>query len=278
MGYGARTEDFAGRDRRGGDADLSSPPAHPGEPYFAAVAERLGAAYLRYNFTKGTEQEVAFLIEELGLDPGARILDVGCGPGRHSVALAQRGFAVTGVDVSRRFLDIAADRARAAGVPAAFFEVDARQMPFDDEFDAVISLCQGAFGLMGRDDSLVLRRMTEAARPGGRVITSAFNAYYEARNPREGSTIDVDAGLVHELTMVKGEDGKEEHVELWTGVYTPRELRLLAIGVGLIPQQVWSVEPGDYRRRPPDLDHFELLLVGQKPAPGGHGRIRLDQL
>jgi hypothetical protein len=48
-------------------------------------------------------------------------------------------------------------------------------------------------------------------------------------------------------------------------VYTPRELRLLAIGVGLVPEEVWSVEPGDFAKRPPDLDHPEFMLVAKRP-------------
>lgn len=247
---------------------MTQVPGHPGEPYFAAVADRLGAGYLRYSFTKGTAQEVAFLVETLRLPKGARILDVGCGPGRHSVALAQAGLSVTGVDVSARFLDIAADAARSAGVGASYFEVDARQMPFDDEFDAVISLCQGAFGLMGRDDSLVLKRMAEAVRPGGRVVVTAFSALYEARHPRSGAAFDADAGLVHELAEVTTEAGASERVDLWTGVYTPRELRLLALGVGLIPEKVWAVEPGGYARRPPDLEHPEFMLLARRPPEG----------
>jgi len=238
---------------------------HPGDPYFAALGDTMGAAYLRYSFTKGTAQEVAFLLDLLRLPEGARVLDVGCGPGRHAVALAEAGLAVTGVDVSRRFLDLAADAARAAGVSAAFFEVDARQMPFDDEFDAVISICQGGFGLMGADDSLVLRRMAEACRPGGRVVLTALSSLFEARHPRDGATIDADAGLVHEKTTIKEESGAEHPADLWTGVYTPRELRLLSIGVGLVPEAVWSVEPGDFAKRPPDLDHAELMLVARRP-------------
>ncbi|HYO60331.1 MAG TPA: methyltransferase domain-containing protein, partial [Actinomycetota bacterium] len=131
---------------------------HPREPWFEALGDLLGEAYLRYSFTKGTGQEIAFLLELLGLAPGSRVLDVGCGPGRHAVPLAQAGMAVTGVDVSQRFLEVAADAARAAGVGAAFFRVDARVMPFDDEFDAVLSICEGAFGLMAGDDSTVLKR------------------------------------------------------------------------------------------------------------------------
>ncbi|HEU4480649.1 MAG TPA: class I SAM-dependent methyltransferase [Actinomycetota bacterium] len=238
---------------------------HPGHPYFAEVAEKLGAAYLRYSFTKGTDQEIAFLLEVLDLPEGARILDVGCGPGRHSVPLARAGLAVTGVDVSRRFLDLAAAAARAAGVGASFFEVDARRMPFEEEFDAVVSICQGGFGLMGKDDALVLRRMAEAVKPGGIVVLTAFSALYEAKHARAGATFDPDAGVVHEVTAIKDEAEQEHVVDLWTGVYTPRELRLLSLGVGLVPEEVWSVEPGDFARRPPDLEHPEFMLVARRP-------------
>jgi SAM-dependent methyltransferase len=242
-----------------------STPEHPGEPYFRDVAERLGEAYLRYSFTKGTKQEVTFLVDALNLQPGQRLLDVGCGPGRHSVALAQAGLAVTGVDISTRFLEIAADAARTAGVGAAFFEVDARAMPFDDEFDAVISICQGAFGLMGDGDGLVLRRMAEAARPGGLVCLTAFSAYYEARNPRSEAAFDADAGIVHEHSTVREESGAEHDVDLWTGVYTPRELRLLALGTGLVPEAVYSVGPGEFARRRPGFEHPEFMLIARKP-------------
>jgi cyclopropane fatty-acyl-phospholipid synthase-like methyltransferase len=242
---------------------VSSRPRHPGDPFFEEVAERLGSAYLRYDFTKGSEQEVAFLLDVLQLGAGARLLDVGCGPGRHAVPLARAGLAVVGVDVSRRFLDLAADAARDAGLGAGFFQVDARQMPFDDEFDAVISICQGAFGLMGKDDALILRRMTEALKPGGRVVVTAFSAYHAARYQTD-AFLDADQGLVHEETTIRDEDGDEHQVDLWTGVYTPRELRLLAIGVGLIPEHVWSVSPGDFARREPDVDHHEFMLVARR--------------
>lgn len=238
---------------------------HPGSPYFVDLAERLGRSYLRYSFTKGSDQEVGFLLELLRLQPGSRVLDVGCGPGRHTIRLAQGGLAVTGIDVSRRFLELAAEDARASGVKPALFEVDARQMPFESEFDAVFSLCQGGFGLMGGDDGLVLKRMVEALKPGGVLVMTAFSALFEARYPRPEAEFDADLGLVHERSPIKDENGVEQEMDMWTGVYTPRELRLLAIGTGLVPEHVWSVAPGDYAKRKPDLEHPELMLVARKP-------------
>jgi SAM-dependent methyltransferase len=243
---------------------VPEPPPHPGEVYFTELADHLGEAYLRYSFTQGTAQEVPFIVEALDLEPGQRVLDVGCGPGRHAVELARLGMQVTGVDVSPRFLEIAARAAREAGVSASFFEVDARRMPFEDEFDAVISICQGAFGLMGGDDDLVLRRMAQAVRPSGKLLLTAFSAYFEP-SWREGE-FDVDAGVVHETMTVNDESESAKTFDAWTSVYTPRELRLLSIGVGLVPEAVWSVEPGDFARRSPDIDHPEFMLLATKPA------------
>jgi SAM-dependent methyltransferase len=244
---------------------MVDPKPHPASAYFEPIGDRLGRAYLRYDFTKGTSQEVAFLLDLVGPGEGRRLLDVGCGPGRHAVPLAHAGWAVTGIDVSQAFLDIAAVDARSAGVGLSLFQVDARQMPFDNEFVCTISICQGGFGLMGRDDALVLRRMAEATAPGGTVILTAFSSYYSVREQRDAH-LDVDSGVVHEVTTIRDEAGKAHQVDLWTGVYTPRELRLLALGVGLVPEEIWSVAPGDFARRPPDLDHPEFMMVASKPA------------
>jgi SAM-dependent methyltransferase len=254
-----------------GRAKLRAVTRDSGRHWFEDVADHLGGAYLRYSFTKGTEQEVAFLVSALGLAPGARVLDVGCGPGRHAYALAALGFEVVGVDISERFIDLA--RANTPpGSSATFERVDARSLTFVAEFDAVISLCQGAFGLSGGDDvpaSLdpdrsVLEGMARALRPGGRLALSAFSAYFQVRFLGEADSFDAERGVNHEHTAIRNEDGVEVPADLWTTCFTPRELRLLAEAAGLRPEHVWSVTPGDYAARPPDIEHPEFLLLATR--------------
>jgi SAM-dependent methyltransferase len=240
--------------------------------WFEDVADHLGRAYLRYSFTMGTEQEVGFLVDHLGLSPGMRVLDVGCGPGRHAHALGRRGVEVVGVDISGRFIALARE-ATPPGCPVTFERADARALRFEAEFDAVISLCQGAFGLSDGDgvrpldpDRSVLDGMARALRPGGRLAVSAFSAYFAVRFLGEADAFDAGRGVNHERTAIRDEEGREVPAELWTTCFTPRELRLMAEASGLRPDHVWSVTPGDYAARPPDIDLHEFLLVATRPG------------
>ncbi len=227
-----------------------------GGHWFEAVADHAGRAYLRYSFTKGTEQEVDFLVGALGLSAGQRVLDVGCGPGRHAHALAARGIGVVGLDVSWRFVELA------AGGGGQFVRGDARRLPFaSGSFDAALTLCQGGFGLVAGDDSHVLAEMARCVGPGGLVAASAFSAYFVVRHLEETDDFDPGTGVNHELATVRSESGDEAVFDLWTSCFTPRELRLLAERAGLSVRDLWSVTPGDYAARPPDLDHPEWLLI-----------------
>ncbi len=241
--------------------------------WFEPVADHLGAAYLRYSFTKGTAQEVAFLVDELGLAPGMRVLDVGCGPGRHAAELAERGIDVVGIDLSWRFV------ALAAGGSGAFAQTDARRLPVrPGAFDVAVSLCQGAFGLLGGpgskvdEDLEVIREMADAVRPGGRVALSAFSSYFQVRHLDDVAQFDADRGVQHEHTEVRDEQGRVAPAELWTTCFTPRELRLLLAAAGLVVDSVWSVEPGRYARTPPVLDLAEFLVIATKPGGTLSGR------
>jgi SAM-dependent methyltransferase len=242
------------------------------ELWFNDVAAFLGKAYWApdttrvMSFTTGTAQEVDFLVDALELRPGARVLDAGCGPGRHALELGKRGISVVGVDASPDFIALA--RSAAADLPVEFVEADIRTLPYDGEFDAVICLCQGGFGLLGGGEGELdaFTRLAIALRPGGRLALSAFSAYFVVRHLEPGETFDADRGINHETTLIRDPEGRERSFDLWTTCYTPRELRLIAARAGLTVDDVHGVHPGKYARTPPSVDAPEHLLLARRPA------------
>ncbi len=234
--------------------------------WFNEIASFLGPAYLRNAFTMGTVQEVDFLVDALDIRPGMRVLDAGCGPGRHALELARQGFDVVGVDTSPEFLTLA--RAASDGLRAEFREIDVRELPFEREFDAVICLCQGGFGLLGGGDGelAVVGHFARALRPGGRLALSAFSAYFVVRHLDAGETFDAETGVNHESSVVRDGERKERLFDLWTTCYTPRELRLLAERAGFVVDAVFGVRPGRYARERPSIDLPEHLLLAHIPV------------
>jgi SAM-dependent methyltransferase len=241
-------------------------PSVPDAHWFNPLAAFVGRAYLRNAFTKGTAQEVEFLVDVLGLEPGMRVLDAGCGPGRHAVELARRGIDVVGVDASPDFIALARAEAETGSLPAEFVEADVRSLAYAAEFDAVICVCQGGFGLLGGDEAEldVVDRFAAALRPGGRLALSAFSSYFVVRHLEPEETFDADTGVNHENAIVRDSDGAERAFDLWTTCYTPRELRLLAARAGLVVDAVFGVAPGRYARTPPSVDVPEHLLLAHR--------------
>lgn len=249
-------------------ASSSDSEVRPGDAHwFLPIARFLGPAYLRNAFTKGTEQEVEFLVDALGLQMEERVLDVGCGPGRHSLALACRGIDVLGVDLSPEFIELARQSALADELSARFVVGDVRELPFDSEFDAVICLCQGGFGLLGgRDELAVFERIVRAVRPGGRLALSAFSAAFALRHLEERESFDAATGVFYERAVIRGPEGDEREFDAWTTCFTARELELLAERAGLVIEGLHGVSPGRYGRTPVTLDDPELLLLGRRPG------------
>lgn len=205
-----------------------------------------------------------------------RVLDVGCGPGRHALALARRGIEVTGVDLSDDFVALARTAAATEELPARFEVLDVRDLAYDAEFDAAVCLCQGGFGLLGgRDDADVVGRIARAVRPGGGVAVSAFHAYFAVRFLEEGDTFDPATGVNHEHATVRNDAGQEREFDLWTTCFTARELELLAREAGLVAESISGVSPGRYGLDPPALTHHELLLLARR-GPGHFTRTAPD--
>jgi len=115
-----------------------------------------------------TQADVEFLWKHLGLSPGDRVLDVPCGAGRLTLPLAERGCAMTGIDISREFLDAAREVAAEKRLNVELVEADMRAVPTHGGFDA--AFCFGnSFGYLDRDGTRAfVQALGRALKPGGR--------------------------------------------------------------------------------------------------------------
>lgn len=237
------------------------------EDFFDAHAP----AYDENVFTKNTANEVAFLVDELGLQPGAAILDVGCGTGRHSIGLAQRGYAVTGLDLSAGMLARAAEAARAAKVHVDWVRANATRIEFPERFDAALCLCEGAFGLLGRDEDpieqplSILRNISRSLKPRGKAILTVLNGTAMIRRLQNE---DVAAGRFDPLGLVESSQCPPREglppVAVRERAFVPTELVLLCRIAGLSVLHLWGGTAGRWGKRALDLDEIEIMVVAQK--------------
>ncbi len=130
-----------------------------------------------------TQAEVDFLMRSLRLPPGAQILDVPCGYGRHARELARRGFRVVGVDLSRAMI-AEARRRFLEGPRLRFLRRDMRRIAFRAEFDAVVNLYTSFGYFTPAQNEAALRRMARALRPGGLLLIDHRDPGYDATLPR----------------------------------------------------------------------------------------------
>ena len=230
--------------------------------------------YMNEVFTADSVREAAFLLEVLALAPGASVLDVGCGTGRHAVELARAGLQVTGIDISSGMLREARKAAAAAGVRVELVEADATQFDLGRAFDGAVCLCEGSFGLLGSDDpfahdAAVLGRAYAALRPGARFVLTALNGL---RMIRDATPEQVEGGAFDPATITQSyemewqaEDGPRRLPVRERG-YAPSELALLCRTVGFAVEHVWGGTAGDWGRRPVELDEMEIMVVMRRPA------------
>ncbi len=121
--------------------------------WYETLFENYSKQYDKECFTQGTVGECDFIEQEAAHNKRLRILDIGCGTGRHAIELTKRGYTnVVGVDLSESQITRAKEKALEEKLNIDFRVADARNLPFDSEFDLIIMLCEGGFSLMETDE------------------------------------------------------------------------------------------------------------------------------
>jgi SAM-dependent methyltransferase len=148
--------------------------------WFRAFFDEEYVEQLRDQKRGQTGREAAFVFKALRLKPRSRVLDVGCGFGRHAAALARRGARVTGVDLSRAMLEAA--RRQTRGLPVTLLRADMRRMKFAREFDGAYCLFTSFGYFSPRQNLQALRGMARSLRPGGRLVIDTPDRAYLDRH------------------------------------------------------------------------------------------------
>lgn len=134
----------------------------------------------KQSWVEDTEKQVDFLIKTMNLTGKEKILDLACGYGRHSLAFARRGFQVVGVDITKDFIEDANKSAKEEALPAKFIQSDIREVSFEQEFDVVLNMADGAIGYLENDEEnlKIFDVIARALRPGGKHFMDIVSANY----------------------------------------------------------------------------------------------------
>ncbi len=160
------------------------------QKWHESLFENYAEKYDNESFTQGTIGECDFLEQELNSDNSLKILDVGCGTGRHAIEMTKRGYQVNGVDLSENQLSRARKKTAQAGFNIDFQKQDARKLPFNEKFDVAIMLYEGGFPLMEKDEMNfeILKSVTNSLKQPGKFVFTTLNGLFPLFNSIEKFT------------------------------------------------------------------------------------------
>lgn len=182
-----------------------------------------------------------------------RVLDLACGRGRHSIALAKRGYSVTGVDLSQRAIDTASVKARDLGLDIRFLTGDMR-VPLAESFTLIVNLFT-SFGYFERedDDIRVMQAISKMSRRDGWVVIDFLNPRWVRNTLVEQEERELDGASVHIRRWI--EDGR---------VYKRLEFREAGAPEPAVFTERVTLYPKEWFTVQMDLSGFELVeLFGE---------------
>lgn len=211
--------------------------------------------YARVLSDERTLEEVDFIVSALGLESGARVLDLACGIGRHAVGVAGRGCAVTGLDFNAHYLEMGAERAARGGVTVKWVNGDMRRLGFDREFDAAYSYFTSFGYFSDAENDSVIAGVARVLEPGGRFLLDVFNREWLLTHPpqrtwhqrddgslhMEEITLDLRTSRVNSRQILLDPQGGHQLVKSYDlRVYTCAELCALLVRHGFEIRDVWG--------------------------------------
>ena len=252
------------------------------KPWYEELFKNYAKTYDSEEFTKGTIGECDFIEQEIHYDKSEKILDVGCGTGRHSIELSKRGYSVTGIDFSDSQLQRAREKAAAESLEIVFEKRDARNPHFLNAFDLVMMLCEGGFPLMETDEMnfQILKNIANALKPKGKFIFTTLNGLFPlfhsvkdflASEGKEGNaayrdnSFDLMTFRDHNITEFVDDSGNKKSLHCNERYYVPPEITWLLKTLDFEPVELFGAKLGAFSREDPlTTEDFEMLVIAEK--------------
>jgi 2-polyprenyl-3-methyl-5-hydroxy-6-metoxy-1,4-benzoquinol methylase len=250
--------------------------------WYESLFENYGETYDRESFTHGTIGECDFLEKEFNFNKSLKILDVGCGTGRHAIELTRRGYNVTGIDLSESQIKRAKEKAKLENLSIDFQIQDARNLPFDSEFDVAIMLCEGGFSLMETDEMNfeILRNTTKSLKPNANFIFSCLNGLFPVYNSVDefhASAVGESGSICrdnkfdfmtfrgHDFVDFVDDSGNKHTLECNERYYAPSEITWLLKSLGYKTIDIFGARLGEFSREHTlTTKDFEMLVIAEK--------------
>jgi len=250
--------------------------------WYELLFENYGEKYDNEVFTQGTIGECDFLEQEFNFDKSLKILDVGCGTGRHSIELTKRGYTVTGIDLSESQLARAKSKAEKEGLNIDFQQQDARNLPFNAEYDVAIMLCEGGFPLMETDEMNyeILKNVSKSLKSNCKFIFTTLNGLFPifhsieeftAQSGGEGNAVyknnsfDFMTFRDHNVTELEDDFGNKKVLESNERYYVPSEITWLLKSLGFNKIDILGAKLGAFSRNDKlTNEDFEMLVIAEK--------------
>ena len=250
--------------------------------WYESLFENYARKYDKECFVQGTVGECDFIEAEAGGDKSIKIIDIGCGTGRHAIELTKRGYTVAGVDLSEAQIARAREKAQEAGVTIVFQKHDARALPFESEFDLAIMLCEGGFSLMETDEMnfAILKSAARALNGQGKLIFTTLNGlfplfhsvkefYESAQKEGQSQCKDCSFDLMtfrdHNTAVFEDDSGNKRELKCNERYYVPSEITWLLKSLGFKKIDIFGAKLGAYSRNDKlTTDDFEMLVVAEK--------------
>ena len=250
--------------------------------WYEALFENSAQKYDKEIFVRGTPGECDFIEQELNYNKNIRIIDVGCGTGRHSIELSRRGYRITGIDLSEDQLARAKEKAKQLDLSIDFQRLDARKLPFNGEFDAAIMLCEGAFPLMETDEMNfeILKNVTKTLKNNGKFIFTTLNGLFplyhsveklcelasgEGNATYKSSTFDLMTFRDYNTTIFEDDSGNKKELKCNERYYVPSEITWLLKTLGYKKVDIFGAKLGAFSRKDKlDPDYYGMLVIAEK--------------